>query len=162
MKQLIVTVIAFLLFATTVEANTLATSALFTDTSGIEKKQVKVTNWGSRAIYIMGGYFKETKDEIVSQTGEALFEEIENKCSSAAWPAALNDMDSEDSIVTAKMNRLKLYRIATYQHKFNGNVFDKYVILEVPYVGNEDWDANVKWEGSVYFIIKEKDIEVIP
>ena len=117
---------------------------------------------GNRDIYLLGdSYFNETKDDIIAQIGQAKFDDMKNKCSSTGWPSAMyNDIDA-DSIVDAKMNQLKMYPIAAYQHKYNGNVFDRYVILEVPYAENADWDATVTWEGSIYFIIKESDVEQV-
>ncbi len=63
--------------------------------------------------------------------------------------------------IDEKLNELKMYKIVTYQHKFNGHVFDKYVILKISYQGNESWDPNLKWDKDVYFIIKETDVEEI-
>ncbi len=53
-----------------------------------------------------------------------------------------------------------MYRIAVYQHKYNGNTFDRYAILEIPYAENADWDATVKWEGNIYFLLNEKDVKL--
>lgn len=120
---------------------------------------VKVISWGSRAIYLLGdSYFNETKDDIIAQIGQTKFDDMKNKCSSAGWPSAMYNDNDADSIVDAKMNQLKMYQIAAYQHKYNGNVFDRYVILEVPYAENAEWDPTVTWEGSIYFIIKEADV----
>jgi hypothetical protein len=127
----------------------------------VKGKLVKVNQWNSRGIFLFDTYFAETKDDIIKQTGEAEFEQIKSHCGASAWPPEMNDMESPDSVADAKMNKLKMYQVASFQHKYNGNVFDREVILRVPYEENKDWDANAKWEGNIYFILKESDVEVI-
>lgn len=163
MKQILLAVCTFLSVALTANAhNSSKFYVAQADTTGEEKALVKVTSWGSRAIYLLGNdYFKETKDEIIKQLGQAKFEDMQKKCSSAGWPSAMNDVDGEEAAVDTKMNKLTMYKIASYQHKFNGNVFDRYAIIEVPYTDNVNWDTNVVWEGSVYFLIKETDVEAV-
>lgn len=163
MKQGLIAICTFLFVALSANAtNSSNFSVVQTDTAVKEKVLVKVTSWGSRAIYLLGNdYFKETKDEIIAQLGDAKFEDMQKKCSSAGWPSALYDSEGEEAAVDTKMNKLTMYKIASYQHKFNGNVFDRYAIIEVPYADNVNWDANVVWEGSVYFLIKETDVEVV-
>jgi hypothetical protein len=52
-----------------------------------------------------------------------------------------------------------MYKIASFTHIFNRKVFDRYVILRVPYEENKEWKKTVVWEGNIYFLLKEKDME---
>ena len=129
----------------------------------VKGQLVKVTDWGSRSIYILGGnFFLETKDSIVAQVGEQEFDEMTKKCSSGDWPKGLYKPDlgdEEDKAFDTSLNKLKMYRIATYTHIYNGITFERHVILRVPYEENKNWDKTVEWEENVYFLLKEKDVE---
>ena len=162
MKLVTVLLIAVFNLLVSVHATAANAPAIIVTVDSTPHTPVKVISWGSRAIYLLGdSYFNETKDDIIAQIGQAKFDDMKNKCSSAGWPSAMYNDNDVDSIVDAKMNQLKMYQIAAYQHKYNGNVFDRYVILEVPYAENADWDTTVTWEGSIYFIIKESDVQVV-
>lgn len=131
----------------------------------ISSPLVKVNEWGSRAYYLLDGYFKETKSDIIKLVGEEEFNKIKKNCGSGAWPSEFRPSDgisdADEKTFYEKLNKLKMFKIATYQHKYNGNIFDKYVILKIPYHENEFWNSNVKWDEDVYFIIKETDVEEI-
>ncbi|MEO6613469.1 MAG: hypothetical protein ABIT05_15845 [Chitinophagaceae bacterium] len=131
----------------------------------VKGQLVKVTDWGSRSIYILSGnFFLETKDSIVAQVGEQEFDEMKGKCSSGDWPKGLYKSDlseEEDKAFDVLLNKLKMYRIAVYTHIYNGITFERYVILRVPYEENKNWDNSVQWEGNVYFLLKEKDVEFL-
>lgn len=162
MKQLLILFFIAVSFSLNSVANTLPSVSILCDTASPKKQLVKVTNWGSRAIYLLSSsYFDETKDEIIAQLGVEKFEDMQNKCSSSGWPAAMYDSEGEAEAVEAKMNKLTMYQIGVYQHKYNGNIFDKYSIIEVPYSDNAEWDINAKWEGSIYFLINVADVTVI-
>ncbi|MGG9972193.1 hypothetical protein ACQ33O_10400 [Ferruginibacter sp. SUN002] len=160
MKKLII--LSFIFLSATQIAKADVSVVVSVDTTDKQKVLVKVKSWGSRAIYLLGSnYFTETRDEIIEQIGLSKFEDVQSKCSSSGWPSAMYDGEGDEAVVDAKMNKLRMYQIAVYQHKYNGNVFEKTSILEVPYSENTEWDANVKWEGSIYFLINEKDVEAI-
>jgi hypothetical protein len=129
------------------------------------KPLVKVNQWGNRALYILDGFFNETKDDIINQVGEEEYNKIKTNSQSSSWPKEFNteygQSDDDEKKFYEKLNKLKMYKIATYQHKYNGNVFEKYVILKIPYHTNEFWDSNVKWDKDVYFILNESDVEEI-
>jgi hypothetical protein len=56
----------------------------------VKGQLMKVTDWGSRSIYIVGNnFFLETKDSIVGQIGEQEFAEMKKSCSNGDWPAGL-------------------------------------------------------------------------
>lgn len=132
------------------------------DTAKYERKKVSIIHWGSRAIYLSPAvYFKETKQEIISIIGEDKFTDMQFKCSASGWPDVMSESTSDKPELKTKMNKLNMYQIAVYQHKYNGKTFDRYAILEVPYAENAAWDADVKWEGSIYFLLKETDVKVM-
>ncbi len=161
MKRIYILAISFLFFTASTYASNLSTITIATDTIGKNDSLVIVKRWSSRGIIYFSNYFKETKDEIIQQIGEAEFEKVQQLCSSSSWPVQMNDTQTDEKLVEEKMNKLKMYKIAVYQHKYNGNLFEREVILKVPFSENEYWDENAQWEGSVYFILNEADIEVV-
>ncbi len=162
MKHLLVFATVLIAFSFTTKKAQVIDNLLLTDTGKYERKKVSIINWGSRAIYLSPAvYFKETKNDIVSKIGEDKFNDMQFKCSASGWPDVMSESTLDKPELKTKMNKLNMYRIAVYQHIYNGNIFDKYAILEVPYAENADWDADVKWEGSIYFLLKETDIKLI-
>ncbi|HEX4875073.1 MAG TPA: hypothetical protein VFV31_00280 [Chitinophagaceae bacterium] len=131
----------------------------------VKGQLVKVKDWGSRALMILSdNYFSATRDSIIYQVGQEEFDELKNRCAANGWPEGLyvsGVSDEEDKAFDAKLNRLKMYRIAAYTHIYNGKTFDRYAILRVPYEENKDWDLSVKWTGNLYFLLKEADVETI-
>ena len=127
----------------------------------VKGEPVTVTNWGSLALYLLTNtYFSETKDSIIAQIGPEEFGKMERSCSIAGWPEGFYSSD-DDKGQDEKMNRLKMYKIAAYTHIFNGTVFDRYVIVRVPYSENKEWNKTVSWEGNLYFMLKEKDVRLL-
>ncbi|MBL0069391.1 MAG: hypothetical protein IPP39_13155 [Chitinophagaceae bacterium] len=125
---------------------------------------MSVKDWGSRSIMILNAFFEETKDSIISQIGEEEFDEMKSNCSSSGWPQGVysSGMSDEDEVAfDRKLNELKMYRIASYTHKYNGKIFDRYVIVRVPFEENKNWNPSIQWKGNIYFLLKEKDIELI-
>ncbi len=125
---------------------------------------IKVKNWSSMAVYITETFFAETKDDIIKQLGEDEFNWMKTHCSEYGWPVNFSPtgLDEEAQIKFEKhRNELKLFKVASYHHKYNGNVFDRYAVLQVPYDQNRSWDDKLHWERSFYFIIKEEDTEEI-
>jgi hypothetical protein len=126
-----------------------------------EGKLTHVRYWGSLSIMIGSSFFDATQDSIILQIGAGEFEEMKKKCSAAGWPKGLYQSsldEEEDKAHEEKMNRLKKYHIAAYTHIYNNMVFDRYVILRVPYEENRDWDPAIQWTGNIYFLLKEKDV----
>jgi hypothetical protein len=115
---------------------------------------VQVQEWGSLSMIVMGNYFKETKADIVKQIGQAEFDEMIKHCDSGGWPAQMDGAENE-------RNKLKMYQIAAYTHKYNGNTFEPTVILRVPFDENKDWMPDVKWEGNIYFILNAAAVKPV-
>jgi len=127
---------------------------------------VKVKDWGSRALMLLSdNYFSATQDSVIFQVGQQEFDELKSRCSANGWPRGLyvsGLTEEEDATFDQKLNGLKMYQIASYTHIYNGKTFDRYVILRVPYEENKNWDTEVKWTGNIYFLLKEKDVEILP
>lgn len=141
-----------------------ATVSMKAQTTGNKAAPAKVKSWGSLAVYITETFFAETEEDIIKQIGEDEFNWMKTHCSESGWPVNFSPigLDEEAQAKFEKhRNELKLFRIASYQHKYNGNLFDRYVVLRVPYEDNKSWDDKLNWERSFYFIIKEEDIEEI-
>lgn len=123
-----------------------------------------VSHWGSLSIWLGSDFFSETRDSIVAQIGEEEFEWMRSRCSSVGWPQGfyMSSLDETvDKTYEDRLGRLKKYRIASFLHIYHGKVYDRYVILRVPYEENSKWDESVQWEKSLYFIIKEDDTRVV-
>lgn len=161
MKLLLLFVSILMAFSFTTIKTVSTQKFITTDTLKYKRERVSVTNWGSRALYLSPTvYFKETKNDLISKIGNDKFEDLQFKCSASGWPAIFSESGLDKTELIRKMNELKMYRIAVYQHKYNGNTFDRYAILEIPYAENADWDATVKWEGNIYFLLNEKDVKL--
>lgn len=107
---------------------------------------VRVQEWGSLSMMILGNYFKETKSEILKQIGQKEFDDMILHCDSEGWPEQVASAETE-------RGNLHMYKIASYTHKYNGKTFEPTVILRVPYDENKDWMPGVKWDGNIYFIL---------
>jgi hypothetical protein len=112
----------------------------------VKGSPVRVQEWGSLSMMMMGSFFKETKSDIVQQIGQKEYEEMIKHCDSGGWPEQIAGAETE-------REKLKMYQIAVYTHKYNGKTFEPKVILRVPYDENKDWNPGVKWEGNIYFIL---------
>ena len=144
----------------------LASQFLYAQTGNYTPKpdKVDVIDWGSLSIWIGNDFFNATKDSIVAQIGEEEFEWMKNHCTSRNWPKGMYNSsldEEEDKKHMEKLNRLNKYKIATYQHIYNGQVFERYAILRIPYEDNRDWDPAMKWERAVYFLLSESDTREI-
>ena len=65
---------------------------------------------------------------------------------------------TDTSVLYPRLSKLNLYKIATFRHVFQNEDWGNYVILRVPYIGNEKWDPTAKWD-TVYFIVKAEAVE---
>jgi hypothetical protein len=54
------------------------------------KPLVKVNQWGNRALYILDGFFNETKDDIINQVGEEEYNKIKTNSQSSSLPKEFN------------------------------------------------------------------------
>jgi hypothetical protein len=143
----------------------LVAQAQFTTGAGhfpVKGELVTVNDWGSRSLYFISTtFFAETKDSILLQTGQQEFDEMEKKCGVSGWPKGFYIAGlppEEDKIFDAKLNKLKMYKIAAYTHIYNGKLFARHVILRIPFEENRSWDPGIQWEGNIYFLLEEKDV----
>ena len=122
----------------------------------------QVTEWGSLSLWIGKDFFAATKDSVISQIGEDEFNEMMYRCSTAGWPAGFYKSgmsDAEDKTFEEKLGTLRMYKIASFRHIYNGVVYDRYSILRIPFDENENWDPAFKWNGNIYFLIKEEALK---
>lgn len=128
----------------------------------VEGELVSVENWGSRGFYMMESFFKETGKEIIAKIGQEEFNLMKSRCGSSSWPSEFDSgfelSEEEEALFYENLNKLKMYRICTYQHIFNGEKFEEKAIIRIPYEGNESWNIDVSWDGNVYFIINNEDV----
>ncbi len=158
MKNILVVMLLFLQAG--VKAQSVTTPVNFP----VNGELVRVLDWGSRSIMLGTSFFNETKDSIILRIGQEEFDEMKSKCSSSGWPEGIYKSglsDEEDKAFDQKLNELKMYKIASFTHKYNGKTFDRYVILRVPFEENKLWDPPMQWGDNIYFLLKEKDIQLI-
>lgn len=122
----------------------------------VKGEVVKVTEWGGLSVYIMGTFFNETKGDIIAKIGEQEFNVMKEHCTEKGWPEGFYDSENE-----TERNSLKMYRIAAYTHKFNGQSFREYAIIRIPYAENKSWKPDVKWEGNLYFLVPNEAVEKV-
>lgn len=129
----------------------------------VKGRSAEVLKWGSLSIIIGSSFFDATQDSIISKIGISEFEEMKEKCSTAGWPEGFYQFGLDevaDSMRELKMGRLKMYGIGSYRHIYNGQLFERYIIIRVPYEENKNWDPEIKWEGNIYFLLKENDVKL--
>ncbi|WP_205508854.1 hypothetical protein [Longitalea arenae] len=122
---------------------------------------VQVLDWSKRGIINGDDFYANTKDQIIRQIGEVEFNKLEKHDDVYGWPQSLrkNLFDRTDTAaqkkVDANFEKLKVYKIVTYTHIFEGKNWGKYVILKAPYKENSFLDSPGKWE-AIYFVMKEE------
>lgn len=126
---------------------------------------IKVRNWAGKSFLFTDEFWNGKKEQIDAQMGNGSFERVVKYSNFKNIPKQMSisngaSMDVPEDYYK-KMSGLKnLTRVATFKHTFQGTDFGKYVVVEVPYQGNENWDSAAKW-NIVYFIFEEQDVEAI-
>lgn len=120
--------------------------------------QVMITDWKEVGLFQNPQVFIENKDSIVAQIGEAEFEKFKEFGNNGGWPdsIAYDITRRRDSLYMrhyyAQLNKLKMYKIASYVQVLNGEKHARHAILCVPYDKNKNWNKNVRWD-TIYFVI---------
>jgi hypothetical protein len=123
--------------------------------------EVKVANWKTMKMVITDGVWAGSKNEIVAQIGEEGFEKVKTHYDYKSVPAAMS-LASEQNVKNQsrfyeKLQKLKVFKIATFTQWFEGKNWGRLGILQVPYKGNETWDATAVWD-TVYLIVSDSVI----
>jgi hypothetical protein len=131
--------------------------------------KVNVINWGATALFLAENYWSTEKSEqIIRQVGIEEFKQLitfSNRsnipCQMQSFCEDINGKPKRDKEeYYAAMNRLNIYKIATYTFtNRNGKKFEK-CILKVPYNENTSWDQTARWD-AVYFIASPEIVEII-
>lgn len=137
-------------------------------TQAREYPLVQVTDWKSRGYLFsdIDDFLSTSQDTIIRNIGIEEFKKIKQFCNIQAWPEALRprtDFYKDTAarrVFFEKMDKLKMYKIASCQNLSHGRDHGRCVILRVPYKSNESWDLNAKWD-TVYFILDEKSVKVL-
>ncbi|MRG45845.1 hypothetical protein GFS24_12015 [Chitinophaga sp. SYP-B3965] len=129
----------------------------------MQQNKVRITNW-KRTVYRFAPDYWDNKqqDEIVAKIGQEEFEKMKAFADKPVVPAEMSMISGKarkDSVAQSeRLNRLNIYRIATYTHvSKSGKVFEM-AVLHVPYEENRAWDDQVKW-GPLYFFIENRFVE---
>lgn len=137
-----------------------------TDTSKeLLNTPVIVKSWNEKSFLIGEKFWSDKKEIINSQMGEGAFERVKKYSDPHNIPSAFLPFDGKQSStneeLSGRLGKLKnLRRVAIFNHIRNGINYGNHVILVVPFDGNENWQAGVKWD-IVYFILPEKDVQVL-
>lgn len=130
-------------------------------------KRVRVTvtdSWKSKSFLLVEDFWENKKEPIESQLGAGSMEIIKKYSYWKNIPAQMNIFNGSKKTgiteLAERLDRLKVYKIATFRHIYQGIDWGELVILEVPYDENKDWDPAAKWD-IVYFIVKAEAIKVI-
>lgn len=128
--------------------------------------QVMITDWREVGLFQNPQVFVDNKDSIVAQIGEPEFEKFKEFGNNAGWPDSITyDVKRRrDTLYMnhyyAQLNKLKMYKIASYIHIINGEKHDRHTILRVPYDKNINWNENSKWD-TIYFLIRESFVKPV-
>ncbi|SIO03200.1 hypothetical protein [Chitinophaga niabensis] len=125
--------------------------------------KVRITDWTRKVAMFANGYWdNKWADEVIRQIGADEFDKVKMAAGKQIVPKEMRTIKSivlKDTAGLFKhLNELNMYKIATYSSVGStGKVFEM-AILKVPYRGNEDWDANAKWD-VLYFFIENRFVE---
>jgi hypothetical protein len=125
---------------------------------------VIVTEWNKKSFLFAEEFWNGKKEEIERQMGEGGLERLKKYSHYKNIPESMvifsGGRKKNSDEFYSKLGQLKnLQMIAVFRHVFQGNDFGNYVVIQVPYKGNENWEPGVKWD-TVYFIFKEEYIEI--
>jgi hypothetical protein len=105
-------------------------------------------------MYAKNYWSEAKKKQIVAQIGDHEYEKV--KASDyRTIPCAMSPMcgggRKNSDTLNAKMSKLVMYHIATFDHITNGHT-EKNAVVRIPYEENSQWDLNATWD-TVYFIL---------
>jgi hypothetical protein len=117
----------------------------------------EVKDWAQASVVIVDDVWANIKQQIISQVGEDGYNEIRSHYDYKSIPPQMSvyggGKKKDLKELSAKLSSLKVYKVASYDHIFQGKDWGKYIILKCPYEENKNWDTTAKWY-VVYFILK--------
>lgn len=133
--------------------------------NGSLNERVRITKWGQKVFGFPDNYWNNKwSEEIIEKIGEEEFEKAKSSLKGYDLPVEMSMISGIKMVDTAalykRMDRLKMYRIATYTQGGEGGKIFEMAILRVPYEDNKEWEGNAKW-GVLYFFIENKYVEVV-
>ena len=118
----------------------------------------EVKDWGQRSMIIVDEVWNNIKDQLIAQIGEEGYNDVRAHYDYKSIPEQMSVYSAGKrknlQELSSKLSTLKVFKIASYDHIFQGKNWGKYLILKCPYEENKNWDTTAKWD-IVYFIIKE-------
>ena len=120
-----------------------------------QRETVKINNWGERLLFMTDDFWESAAKKLVPQFGQEQYLKIKELSNRSQVPCQMQliceDLDgsrrkNQDSLYT-KLNKLVLYKIATFPYKHPDGIYYDYVIIEVPYDENKNWDNTAKWKN---------------
>ena len=129
-----------------------------------EASPVRVTNWGKRTMFVAKDFWNNKESSIIKQIGKVEYEKMLKNFDSESIPSQMtifaNGKLNDRATVYKRLNQLKIYQIATFNHTYKGKNYEDYAILRCPYVENMKWDSSAKWD-TIYFIVAVNAVEKI-
>ena len=133
----------------------LASEGLLNRVTKVKREEwVQVINWSSLSLSAGAKYYDEIEPEILPLLGKDKWIEFKKNSQRRDWPEDFNQDESKHPVKEAQLNHLKMYKVATFRYKGGKSI----AVLEIPYSENKDWNPNIKWEGSFYFMLDEKSL----
>lgn len=127
-------------------------------------KESSVTDWHAMGLLFVPEFFEQNKDSLIRQIGAHEFGKVMQFGNTLKWPKGIRYTPglSKDTVAEKQyhqnLNRLKIYKIASWQQYYNNQKTHRYALLRVPYADNIHWDKDSKWD-TIYFIIKESAVK---
>lgn len=136
-------------------------------TSPENHPRMRVKNWAARTLLFNPDIFKNDTAEILRQISRQELDSVIIYAHMTRWPEPMmyrpskNMSDSTSEAFKnyyAKLNRLRMYKIADYEHFWNDRSWGRVVLLAIPYAANRDWDSTARWR-TVYFMLPASAVE---
>jgi len=123
---------------------------------------VKINSWDNLLLGLPANYWHSSdrvNEEIVHQLGLKKFSTINAFLKRKSYPAKMLKENSESyDSYSKRMNKLKIYRIATYAGTDEqGKNTGEFSVLCIPYEENKAWDFSAKWD-TVYFVLPSNNV----
>jgi hypothetical protein len=128
------------------------------------EKEAAVTDWNAIGLLFVPEFFEQNRDTLIRQIGEQEFEKVIKFGNILGWPRSMQYKPGQQKDTAAqkfyfeRLNKLKMYKVASWQQSYNHQKTYRYALLRVPYAANVDWDKDSKWD-TIYFIIKESALK---
>lgn len=132
--------------------------------NGLDDKPipVRVLDWDRWSMTFVDNFFTEYTDTLIQQIGLDGIEEVKKHGRISGWPASFQYQVKfvKDTIARKdfynRLSKLKVFKIASFNHIYQGKNWGPYVILKVPYKENVTIVKDSTWKENIdmYFLLE--------